>query len=89
MRACLFHQADAEQAEARERLAAVLQSAADDAGRRDTLRAAAPVEVAAHAALLQDWVGCAPPVVGPLLNRKKKEVEQPEGMCLVVHNNIR
>ena len=58
MRACLFHPADAEQADARHRLAELLQSAATDAHRRDVLRAAAPVETAAHAALLQDWVGC-------------------------------
>ena len=59
MRACLFHPADAEQADARHRLAGLLQSAAADAPRRDVLRAAAPVETATHAALLQDWVGCA------------------------------
>lgn len=58
VRACLFHPADAEQADARHRLAELLQSAATDAHRRDVLRAAAPVETAAHAALLQDWVGC-------------------------------
>lgn len=57
MRACLFAGPDDEQVEQRERLAKLLKSAMTDAGRRDALRAAVPVEISAERALLQDWVG--------------------------------
>ena len=57
VRACLFCGPGGEQAAQRRRLARLLGTAETDAARRDALRAAVPVEVAAERALLRDWVG--------------------------------